>query len=86
MFFFAGVHEPRVGFEVPPHEAEVAVHDSGTGVNVADDALAAGDSACEAVSDGVSGFVFWDGGIGDTDEFVRFCGGESAISEACPWT
>ena len=86
MFFDSGVHVASIGFEVPPHEAEIAVHDSGAWVNVADDALAAGNSAGEAMSDGVSGFVFWDGGIGDTDEFVRFCGGESAISEACPWT
>lgn len=43
MFFSAGVHEACVGLEIPPHESEVAVHDSGTGVDMADDALAAGD-------------------------------------------
>lgn len=86
MFFDSGVHVASIGFEVPPHEAEIAVHDSGAWVNVADDALAAGNSAGEAMSDGVSGFVFGDGGVGDTNEFVRFSGGESAISEASPWS
>ena len=43
-FCLRGIHQLAVGFLVPPHEAEVAVHDVGAGVDVADDALAGRDA------------------------------------------
>ena len=38
------VHQFAVGLLVPPHEADVAVHDVGAGMDVADDALAGRDA------------------------------------------
>ena len=50
-FCFCGIHQLAVGLLVPPHVAEVAVHDVGAGVDVADDALAGGDGRGEPVLD-----------------------------------
>ena len=63
MLLLRRVHQLAVGLVVPPHEAQVAVHDVGAGMDVADDALAAGNGERELVarSDGRARSWEWSG-------------------------
>src|SRR5439155_14178622 len=70
MFLIFGIDQFAVGLLVPPHEAEIAVHDVGSRMDVADDALAAGDAlrGGEHVLDGVARLVLGYGRIAGATE------------------
>ncbi len=64
VFLLRRVHQLAVGLVVPPHETQVAVHDVGAGMNVAGDALAAGNGERELVADRMAGAVLGNGRVG----------------------
>ena len=63
MLLLGRVHQFAVGLVVPPHEAQVAVHDVGAGMDVAHDALAAGNGKRELVVDRMAGTILGNGRV-----------------------